>query len=283
MLSAQTHSVFFSETEVRKRYVSWQRGEPDREWACLTLLARHAPGVAPVPLRRETDPDGAPVVVMSRLPGDPLGGAPLTPAQTMALGRALRKTYDVPLGAALGAGIAERVLGPRTLPAVVSEWLGGCGSLERCRDPRLVRLGVDAALSWLADPAVLPEPRPSVLGVSDRKPANTLWDGRTCRLVDFEDSGLSDPAYELADLVEHIAGRLGGLVEPGAQIDAVGLSSEQEDRVQTYRPLWACFWLAMLLPGSGGFRRNPAGTTELQVEHLLGLIGEAHPRWAAVR
>jgi len=81
----QTHDVTFSETEVRKRYLRWDRGEPDREWGCLTLLAAHAPGVAPRPLRREAD-EGAPVVVMERLVGSPLGGAPLTPAQIASLG-----------------------------------------------------------------------------------------------------------------------------------------------------------------------------------------------------
>lgn len=89
---AQTHDLILTDTDVRKRYVRWERGEPDREWACLTLLATHAPGVAPAPLRRETDPDGTPVVVMARLPGDPLDAAPLTAAQTGSLGRALRQT-----------------------------------------------------------------------------------------------------------------------------------------------------------------------------------------------
>lgn len=30
----QTHALTFSETEVRKRYVSWDRGEAEREWSC---------------------------------------------------------------------------------------------------------------------------------------------------------------------------------------------------------------------------------------------------------
>lgn len=46
----QTHNVSFTDTEVRKRYVDWERGEPDREWTCLTVLATHAPGIAPAPL-----------------------------------------------------------------------------------------------------------------------------------------------------------------------------------------------------------------------------------------
>ena len=72
--------------------------------------------------------------------------------------------------------------------------------------------------------------------------------------------------------VEHIAGRLPGVFNPRTLVDAVGLSPEQRDRAHAYRPLWATFWLAMFLPGNGGFHRNPPGTTERQAEHLLALI-----------
>ena len=118
-----------------------------------------------------------------------------------------------------------------------------------------------------------PRPRLSVIGISDRKPANILWDGEACRLVDFEDSGLSEPAYELADHVERLAGRLARIVDPEALIDAVALSPEQRERAHAYHPLWASFWLAMLIPGNGGFGRNPPGTTERQARHLLELLG----------
>ena len=60
---------------VVKRFRSWDRGEPTREWTALTLLARHAPGLAPAPLRARLTAD-APVIEMSRLPGVPLGGTP---------------------------------------------------------------------------------------------------------------------------------------------------------------------------------------------------------------
>jgi hypothetical protein len=142
--------------------------------------------------------------------------------------------------------------------------------------PRTTR--IDTTLTWLAKPGVLPEPQLSAIGISDRKPANILWDGQTCRLVDFEDSGLSDPAYELADHVEHIARRLAGIFDPQALVDAVGLSAEERERLRAYRPLWAAFWLAMLLPGNGGFRRNPSGTTEAQAAHLLALLTDRAPR-----
>jgi Ser/Thr protein kinase RdoA (MazF antagonist) len=270
----QTHDLTFTEAEVRKRYVSWDRGEADREWACLTLLAEHAPGVAPRPLRRETH-DGAPVVVMERLPGEPLGRTPVTEEQTRSLGRALRQVYDVPLDSIRATGIGERLFGPSTLPAAAADWFSGSHDLAECQDPALVEQAVDAARGWLASPESLPEPRLLTLGISDLNPANVLWDGEVCRLVDFEDGGLTDPAYELADHVEHLAGRLAGVYDAGALADAVGLSAEERERMEAYRPLWAIFWLAVLLPGSGGFRRNPPGTTEAQATHLLDLLDAA--------
>ncbi|MEV4893701.1 hypothetical protein AB0K48_30385 [Nonomuraea sp. NPDC055795] len=42
-----THDVVIGADEVIKRFRSWERGEPQREWTALTLLAEHAPGLAP--------------------------------------------------------------------------------------------------------------------------------------------------------------------------------------------------------------------------------------------
>ncbi len=271
-MQTRTHDLTFTATEVRKRYVRWDRGEAEREWACLALLAEHAPGVAPVPLRRETE-DGGPVVVMERLPGGPLGVAPLTPAQTASLGGALRRLYDVPLDAVREAGVGERLSGPTAQREAVNEWLADTYDLAECQDAPLVSEAVNAAQAWLARDDNLPQPRLVALGIADLNPANVLWDGATCRLVDFEDGGLTDPAFELADHVEHLAGRLTGVFDPAALVDAVGLSAEEQQRTAAYRPLMAAFWLAMLLPGNRGFRRNAPGTTESQARHLLALLG----------
>lgn len=271
-MQTSTHRLQFTATEVRKTFVSWDRGEAEREWQCLTLLATHAPGVAPRPLHRETT-DGAPVVVMERLPGKPLSGTRLMAEQTNSLGHALRRLYAVPLDAIQAANIGERAYGPTTHVEQVAAWLGETYDLSQCRDAHLVADGIDAALGWLAKPANLPEPQLVALGIADLNPANVLWDGATCRLVDFEDGGLSDPAYELADHVEHIAGRLHGTFDADALVAAAGLSPDAHERMRAYQPLWACFWLAMLLPGNGGFRRNPPGTTETQAKYVLSLLG----------
>ena len=77
--------------------------------------------------------------------------------------------------------------------------------------------------------------------------------------------------HELADHLAHLAGRG---VNDAALVDAVGLDAEERGRMAAYRPLWAAFWLAMLLPGNGGWRRNPPGTTEAQAAHFRALVAD---------
>ncbi|MDZ5663618.1 aminoglycoside phosphotransferase family protein [Nocardioides sp. S-58] len=270
-MQTSTHGVTIGASEVRKEFVADHEAQAEREWACLTLLAEHAPGLAPRPLRRE---DGeTPVIVMERVPGSPLAARPLDDAQTAALGATLRRLYDVPVEAVRAAGIGERRYGARQHARLLVEWLTDDVDLGECLDPPLVSEALQLARAYVADPP-LPEPRDTALGIADLNPPNVLWDGRVVRLVDFEDGGLSDPAYELADHVEHLGSRLPGVYDPGALVAAVGLGTEDRRRMAAYRPLWAAFWLAMLLPGNGGWRRNPRGTTEAQAAHFMALVGQ---------
>ncbi len=207
---------------------------------------------------------------MERLPGEPLAPRPLTVVQTEALGASLRRLYDVPVEAVAAAGIGPRRYGAREHVPVLVEWLGEEHDLGECRDPGLVAEALAAARAYVAAPA-LPEPRLVALGIADLNPPNVIWDGRVARLVDFEDGGLSDPAYELADHVEHLGSRLPGVYDVHALPAAVGLDEEGLARMAAYRPLFAAFWLAMLLPGNGAWRRNPPGTTEDQAAHFMAL------------
>ena len=267
-MQTSTHGLTIGATEVRKEFVADHAWEAEREWACLTLLAEQAPGLAPRPLRREDG--GTPVIVMERIPGEPLAPRPLTTAQTEALGASLRRLYGVPAEVVREAGIGPRRHGAAEHAQVMREWLAADHDLGECLDPALVGEAVDVARAFVASPPV-PEPVFTALGIADLNPANVLWDGRRVRLVDFEDGGLSDPAYELADHVEHLGSRLPGVYDVRALVDAVGLDAEARERLEAYRPLWAAFWLAMLLPGNGGWRRNPRGTTEGQALHFMAL------------
>jgi hypothetical protein len=112
----------------------------------------------------------------------------------------------------------------------------------------------------------------AVLAVGDGHLANVLWDGATCRLVDFEEFGTSDIAYEVADIVEHASSRLPRLLDIDSLLDGLQLDAGQQSRLVAYRQLMAAFWLVMLLPGNGGFTRNPPGSTEDQAEHFIAAL-----------
>lgn len=270
-MKTATHDVNIGESIVRKRFVEWSDREDEREWAMLSLLHEHAPGIAPRPIRRERDGD-APVIVIERLPGRPLAAREIDASVIAALGGTLHRMYQVPVAAARAIGLRERRVGPTRIVGLLQHELSQPQSLEACEDPVLVETALAAArhdvtLARAATASCL-----TSIGIADLNPANILWDGRVCRLVDFEDGGLTDPAFEIADHVEHIANRRTGNLSADALSAAVGLSNDAVARLESYRTLWAVFWLLMLLPEHGGFTRNPPGTTEDQARYVLRLL-----------
>ena len=267
-VQVHTHHLDIGEHEVRKRFVSWSDGEAEREWEGLTLLDRYARGLAPRPIQRETQ-YGAPVVVMSRVAGEPLGDAVLTHTQFQGLTEALQRLMGLPLSQQM----PERAWGPTVMRARVGEWARPEPDLRQCLEPAIVTVALEAARSWLATATTafdtVADP---VVARGDGNLNNVLWDATTCRLIDFEEFGTSDLAYEVADIVEHASSRLDHLLDVVSFIEAMGLEHEQRLRLTYFRQLFAAFWLVKLLPGNGGFERNPAGSTEAQASHLLALL-----------
>ena len=129
---------------VRKTFVSWSQGEPEREWLALVHLDEHAPGLAPRPIA-QLDVAGRPAVVMSRVPGDPLSGA-LSARQTVALGRALRRLFVAPVPPQLPL----RANDPGNFQKEFRSWLVRDYEWSRCQDPSLVRRAVEVACSCRA-------------------------------------------------------------------------------------------------------------------------------------
>jgi aminoglycoside phosphotransferase (APT) family kinase protein len=264
-----THDVTLGDGTVLKRYRSWENGEPEREWSALTLLHRTVPGVAPEPLEQRFD-DGVPAIVMSRVPGEPLGTAPLNRQQLRALGHVLRRMYaGVPID--LLEGLGERNWGPTEMVSTLRSWIGEPHSSVS----PTVQGALDAAGIWLGSTEVTSLTGPLVERVftqADGNLGNFIWDGYGCSVVDFEDSGVSDPAFEVADLVEHVTVWLPGLLEVGDLVDALGFSQEQRRRLHGFRRLMSVFWLLMLLPGNPGHDRNPPGSVERQASRVLDLL-----------
>ncbi|MGW2197986.1 phosphotransferase family protein [Streptosporangium sp. NPDC001682] len=83
--------------------------------------------------------------------------------------------------------------------------------------------------------SLIVNPLPPVLGLADGNRANYLWDEheRRVRLIDWEDFGRSDRAFELGEVCEHIS-RLDGVLDAEQLLRhlAVGISAGQGGVVQ---------------------------------------------------
>lgn len=256
---------------VRKMFADEGEDAADREWACLRLLDEQAPGLAPRPLERSQE-NGSPVIVMERIPGRPLELAPASAEQNRALGRTLRRLHDVPLVEVARAGLGERRLGPNALVSWLRDKFSQDLDVSDCEEPTPVQASLEHARQFVLDrPNPAPQPL-TALGIADLNPANVLWDGTTCRLVDFEDGGLTRPEFELADHLEHIAARSHRVYDAVELVRAADLANADKKRLTENRALWAVFWLHALLPGNGAYDRNPRGTTECQARHVLKLL-----------
>jgi hypothetical protein len=273
---------------VVKRFVQAHRGEPAREWRALTLLAEHAPGLAPEPISADLAAN-PPVIEMSLLPGEPLGGRPPTAEQESALVRALGQLWQsVPVSRIDPlpgeAGNEPQLVSLVRQLAVQYPDLG---------DDPVVRAAHSAGLSWLswsvgesgrlAGEDSHPDPGAAgsgagwpgllpVFGQGDANLANFLWDGDRVRLVDFEDSGLSDRAFELAILVEHLSAWSDSGLDGDTFLHAFDLTAAERSRLADCRRLAALAWLLFLRPGSDASLRNPPATLRRQAERLLALL-----------
>jgi hypothetical protein len=266
-----THELEFDGAHVVKRYRSWDRGEPRREWRALGLLARYAPGLAPEPVRADLEGE-PPSVVMSRLPGEPLGAGPVTPDQLDAIAEAVERLHT-----AVPARVLDSV-GPVSLPppAALARVRAMAALRGVPRDPHMSR-ALESARAWLDSGWVEQDARGSeravVFGQSDGNLANFLADGGRVALVDYEDSGRSDRAFEPAAFVEHLSVRACGGIRAEPFLSRFGLTAAERERVRGLRRLFGCFRLVMLLPGGPSRRRNPPGTAERQATRLLDLLG----------
>ncbi|HEV2639045.1 MAG TPA: aminoglycoside phosphotransferase family protein [Actinocrinis sp.] len=271
-----THLISVDGDVVVKRFRSWARGEHRREWQGLTLLAAYAPGLAAVPVRADLDAR-PPTVVMSRVPGAPLGPGPLAPAQVDALaGAVIRMHRAVPPGVLAGA--SEAGWPPGTALAGVRRM---ARDVTAPQEDALLAGAYRAVVAWLAcgwsDRAAVARV-PVVFGHGDGNPANFLWDGGQVRVVDFEDAGRSDRAVELAEFVEHLGVWLTGQVTAGPFLERFDLGPGERERTHGFRRLFAAYWFLRLL-GAGPEQdgRNPPGTLPRQAARVLDLLDSPAP------
>ncbi|MFG1879324.1 phosphotransferase family protein [Sphaerisporangium sp. NPDC049003] len=266
---SSTHGIEMYPERVVKTYTSWSRGEHQREWRALTLLAEYAPDLAPLPLEAHLDVE-PPVVVMSRLDGVPLRGHAITSEQIAAMAEAITTLHEAVPSTVL-ADVAPSPWNPRVAVAKALRMRAERPDLGS--DPVVVQ-AYAAGVEWitasrledLAGATVSP-----TLGLSDGNLANYLWDGKRVRLVDWEDSGRSDRAFELAEVIEHLS-RVDGTFDGPALLSHIDLTTGEGTRVLEFRRLFAFSWMCMLGPDGPFSSRNPHGTLKRQAERLLELL-----------
>ncbi|MFB6437725.1 phosphotransferase family protein [Streptomyces sp. NPDC056411] len=260
------HAIEMTADRVIKRFPAVERGRAVCEWRALTLLHAHAPGLAPRPW--EADLEAAePTVVMSRLAGVPLRGAALDRERTDALARAVTRIHTaVPSDIVREVPVREGHLG--ALIVRVRRW----GVTVRPQATGVVRQAMDAGLAWLArsgaDVRTTGEV-PAVFGAGDGNLANYLWDGVRVQVVDFEESGRSDRAFELAEIIEHVGSWVEHPLDVSAFLGHFDLTPAETVRLRECRRLLALVWLFLLTRDAATRPRNPAGTAERQAERLL--------------
>ncbi|MFD6096052.1 phosphotransferase family protein [Nocardiopsis flavescens] len=254
---------------VTKRFRTGDHDRCAREWHALTLLAAHAPGVAPRPLTVDFEPT-EPVVTMTRLEGEPLRGRIPDTASTAALAEAVTELQNAIPPAVLDS-LPLRPGHQRDLLQFVCTW---APQVRPGLSGRTAR-ALDQGLTWLAGAAIRESTRPnvrSVFGPGDGNLANYLWDGSRVRVVDFEESGRSDRAFELAEITEHVGGWVEHPFDVAAFLSRFTLTPAESDRLHECRRLLALVWLLLLCRDDKGERRNPPGTKDRQARRLLGLL-----------
>lgn len=106
-----------------------------------------------------------------------------------------------------------------------------------------------------------------MFGQRDSSLDNFLWDGKQVRIVDFEHSGRSDRAFELAALVEHVSVWYDAGIDAGLLLDRFGLTSAQAARVLFFRRAFAIHWLYVVHKRPSHF-----GVPPRQANRLLSLL-----------
>ncbi|WP_306948456.1 phosphotransferase family protein [Streptomyces sp. B4I13] len=265
-----THAIELKPHSVIKRFRRGSREECAREWRALNLLSAYAPGLAPAPQSADLAAE-EPIVVMSRLPGEPLRGQLLSEQQLKALAVATSQMYAAVPADAL-VKIPVRPGQQHELIAKIRAWT------PRARPHVSTEVGkaMDRGLDWLARSGfeqVASPDIPQVFGPGDGNLANYLWDGSRVRVVDFEESGLSDRPFELAEITEHVASWVDQPLDVEMFLDQFDLSATERARLLACRRLLALVWLFLLSFDDPQRPRNPPGTAERQAARLSKLLG----------
>jgi aminoglycoside phosphotransferase (APT) family kinase protein len=265
------HDIERHGDRVIKRLHSWDLDQPAREWRALVLLARHAPGLAPAPIELRSDL-GPPEIVMSHVAGEPLRGGRVLPHQVTALAVAVERLCSAIPPVEL-ARLPPRAWPPAEVIEGLEAWCDR--PLGDDVSPQIVRARAEGR-RWLRQ-AAFPATSPPAFATGDGNLSNFLWDGQEVHVVDFEYSGRSDRAYELAEVTEHVAAWVDTQFDADQFLDCFALEPAEAGRLGECRRLLAFEWLHVLSQAPKESTLNPPGTLERQAERVLTRLDNPSP------
>lgn len=235
------------QTYCLKCYKTDGRDRVGHEWRALTLLSARGHHFAPRPYQLDTSTT-PPIVVMEHIAGEGIGDQPLSQAQLLALVETFAAFF------AITPATTSTRLSPvyGTAARIVQDLHAGmavCGAHRHSAEQ------AEAWALWQAwqrgnDPALLLQEAPLVFAHGDGSLENCLWDGQRLGLIDFEYSGWSDRAFELAVWIEHVRSR--GTPDDAWEAFVAGfaLSPAEACRFAAARRLFALFWLMKWWPSA---------------------------------
>lgn len=213
--------------------------EPEREWDALVALS--GSGVAPEPVHFEAG--DLPVVVMTRVGGSSRLAEELGAEHARAIGDVHRRVHrTIPLRPRQQSHAGIRALSTALMVDRPRKWAETAGEDE------LVARAWRAASRWIAtaDVELILSGGAPCFSRGDPNLTNYLWGDEGVVLVDWENSGYSSPALELADMAEHASSRALGDAFWDQVADATDLTPADQARVREGRRLMACFWLVLI-------------------------------------
>ncbi|CAG7595026.1 Thiamine kinase [Paenibacillus solanacearum] len=231
-----------------KRFQSAKNKQARNEWNSLHALHNFTEGIAPEPLRFIEGLDGSCVIAMEYVAGQRLSDVEnVSREQLHALAAVMKTMYSMPVSDS--SYKYEQV--NCSSACMLSRVRQFFANEDHCRvrgeqASDVWELGKGWVFGQEAERLMLGGER--VFSRGDPNLANCLWDGNALRLVDFEYAGVTDRAFDLADLTEHVnAARID---EKNWQwfVEPFELSANETVRFAASRKLASLFWLTRLWP-----------------------------------
>jgi aminoglycoside phosphotransferase (APT) family kinase protein len=190
-----------------KLYRLDDRRRPEREWHALSLLASHHVWHVPRPLWL-LDSTDTPAIAMTFVTGTPIPDTAHKQAALSGLIKTWQQIHATPVKGLL-ASLVRIDSAAHYCNRITGIWARQVA--DNPDDPLTSELQ-SLLDNWRrsGDGDILAEPQPPAFSRGDANLLNWLHDpdSHATSCVDFEFSGTSDPAFDIADLVEHISSRI---------------------------------------------------------------------------